>query len=46
VATRIDANIAKLPDLAWFDRLTPSREESLIRLGRIEPALSPMIAAD
>jgi hypothetical protein len=46
VAARIDATIAKLPGLAWFDRLTRSREESLTRLGRIEPALSPMIAAD
>jgi hypothetical protein len=46
VAARIDATIAKLPGLAWFDRLARSREEGLNRLGRIEPALSPMIAAD
>jgi len=46
VAARIDATIAKLPGLAWFDRLARSREESLNRLGRIEPALSPVIAAD
>jgi hypothetical protein len=46
VAARIDATIAKLPGLAWFDRLTRSREISLNRLGRIEPALSPMSAAD
>jgi hypothetical protein len=46
VAARIDATIAKLPGLAWFYRLTRSREESLNRLGTIEPALSPMIAAD
>jgi hypothetical protein len=46
VAARIDATIGKLPGLAWFDRLTRSREESLARLGGIEPALSVIIAAD
>jgi len=46
VAARIDATIGKLPGLAWFDRLARSSEESLTRLGRIEPALSSMIAAD
>jgi hypothetical protein len=46
VAARIDAIFARLPGLAWFDRLSRSCEESLTRLGRIEPGLSPMIAAD
>jgi hypothetical protein len=46
VAARIDATSGKLPGLAWFDRLTRSREESLTRLGRIKPALSPLIAGN
>jgi hypothetical protein len=33
IARRIDATIAKLPGLAWFDRLTPSREEALRHCG-------------
>lgn len=41
IAARIDATIARLPGLGWFDRLTRSREESLARIGRVEPAFSP-----
>jgi hypothetical protein len=40
VARRIDAMIAKLPGMEWFDRLTRSREESLKQLresGRPDP---------
>ena len=32
VASRIDATIAKLPGLGWFDRLSRSRQESLERV--------------
>jgi hypothetical protein len=46
IAARIDAAIARLPGLAWFDRLTRSREESLARLGRLQPAFSPISAGD
>ena len=46
IAARIDSTIGKRPGLAWFDRLTQLREESIARLGRTEPAFSPMIAAD
>jgi hypothetical protein len=42
----MDATIGKLPGVERFDRLTRSRQESIARLGRIETALSPMIAAD
>jgi hypothetical protein len=43
VARRIDATIAKLPGMGWFDRLSRNREESLERLG--EQALpGPAIA--
>jgi len=40
VAARIDATIAKLPGLEWFDRLSRSRGESMARIERLEPALS------
>jgi hypothetical protein len=33
IARRIDASIAKLPGMEWFDRLTRSREESLKQPG-------------
>lgn len=33
VAHRIDAQIARLPGMEWFDRLSRSREESLSRRG-------------
>jgi hypothetical protein len=46
VAARIDATNGRLPVLARFDRLTRSRQESLARLGRIEPGLSPMTASN
>jgi hypothetical protein len=46
VAARIDATIGRLPGLEWFDRLTRSREETLARLRKMRPSLSPMIAAD
>jgi hypothetical protein len=46
IAGRIDATIARLPGLGWFDRLMRSREESLARLGRLQPAFSPMSAGD
>ena len=32
IAARLDATITRLPGLAWFDRLTRSREESLARI--------------
>jgi hypothetical protein len=38
--------IGKLPGLDWFDRLTRSRQESIERLGELEPALSAMTATD
>jgi fatty acid desaturase len=33
IARRIDATIARLPGLGWFDRLTRSREEALLHCG-------------
>ncbi len=44
IARRIDATIAKLPGLAWFDRLTRSREEALENL-RGKRARSTVVAA-
>jgi hypothetical protein len=46
IAARIDATIAKLPGLEWFDRLSRSREESLGRLAAAEPELSAITAED
>ncbi len=46
VAARIDATIGKLPGLEWFDRMMRSRQESLVRLGTQEQALSPVTAGD
>jgi len=40
IAARIDATIAKLPGLSWFDRLKRSREDSLARLGKLAPGLA------
>ena len=34
IARRIDATIAKLPGLHWFDRLSCSREEALLHVNR------------
>jgi hypothetical protein len=34
IAHRIDATIAKLPGLHWFDRLSRSREEALLEVNR------------
>ena len=34
IARRIDATIAKLPGLHWFDRLSRSREEALLQVNR------------
>jgi len=34
IARRIDATIAKLPGLHWFDRLSCSREEALLQVNR------------
>jgi hypothetical protein len=31
IAQRIDATIAKLPGMEWFDRLNASREEALVK---------------
>ncbi len=38
IAQRIDSTIAKLPGLAWFDRLSRSRNEALRRLGAMARA--------
>jgi len=46
VAARIDATISKLPGLAWFDKLTLSREENMRRIGAMELAISMMAASD
>ena len=46
VAARIDAMIGKLPGLAWFDRLTRSRQQSLARVGLSEATLSVVAASD
>jgi hypothetical protein len=46
VAARIDSTISKLPGLEWFDRLTRSRGESLARLAKTDPALSPVVVTD
>jgi hypothetical protein len=44
VAARIDATIAKLPGLAWFDRLTLTRATSLEKFaGRKSPTPSPVL---
>ena len=38
IARRIDATIAKLPGLHWFDRLSRSREEALLQANRASTA--------
>ena len=38
IARRIDATIAKLPGLHWFDRLSRSREEALLQVNRSSTA--------
>jgi hypothetical protein len=35
IAGRIDATIAKLPGLEWFDRLTSSRNEALEAMSKV-----------
>ncbi|HEY4742841.1 MAG TPA: acyl-ACP desaturase [Candidatus Acidoferrales bacterium] len=43
IAARIDQTIAKLPGLEWFDRLTRSREDALLKMGQAqfsEPAIA------
>jgi hypothetical protein len=44
IARRIDNTIAKLPGLAWFDRLSTSREEALHELGERSNPLTPQLA--
>jgi hypothetical protein len=46
VAARIDATIGKLPGLAWFDRITQSRKDSIARIGTVELELSATTVAD
>jgi len=43
IAARIDQTIAKLPGLEWFNRLTRSREDALLKMGQAqfsEPAIA------
>jgi hypothetical protein len=40
IAARIDATMAKLPGLEWFDRMTLSRRDSISRM-RIAASLTP-----
>jgi rubrerythrin len=46
VVAGIDATIARLPGLEWFERMTRSRGESIARLARIEPRFSQAVASD
>lgn len=42
-ARRIDATIAKLPGLHWFDRLSRSREEALLQVSRATSAVTGVL---
>jgi rubrerythrin len=44
IAHRIDATIAKLPGLHWFDRLSRSREEALLEVNRRSEVTTGILA--
>src|SRR5580704_11056176 len=44
IAHRIDATIAKLPGLVWFDRLSRSREEAMLEVNRRSEVTTGILA--
>jgi rubrerythrin len=46
IARRIDATIARLPGLGWFDRLSRSREEALRQLSKTSEAVAGVLTGE